>query len=130
MNSHQIQIEKWDRAKILLTEAAVRERHTPPEDFRISVFWIDAGTRYSGSTREGVVYVLSGSCSWSLGGRAVAAEEGDILQLPDSTYEFEVRGDDRCQIIHVWNLKEIWTLHNHHSEQIAAGQPAARSESK
>ena len=117
-----IKITRWEGSQI--SEAGVRQNHVPPEDFRISSQRFDPGDQFPGTTREGLVYVLSGSCSWSIDGQKVNAVEGDVAHFPAGSYEFEVVGDRPCDLVHVWNLKELLEHHDKQRAEQDAGDQA------
>ena len=118
-----VRITRWEEAQI--SEAGVRQAHVPHENFRISTQRFEPGIRFSGTTREGLVYVLSGSCRWSIDGQQVNAVEGDVAQMPTGSYEFEVVGDHPCDLAHVWNLNELFGLRNKQPAERAGGHRSA-----
>ena len=91
-----------DDAEVTLD--SVRLWHTPAGHYRISPGAYPAGTSFSGSTRAGRVYILSGSCSYTFDGSTVQLAGPTYLDHPEGRFNFAVDGDDAVSLVNVWLL--------------------------
>lgn len=96
--------EEWDPGQGELTISSLRERFSPPEDFRVSPMRYPPGTKFCGTARRGTLYVLQGQCEFA--GNAISA--GEFLEHGDLQYSFEVVGNEECEIVHVFPLAHLF----------------------
>lgn len=101
-----LRFTRWEGSEISVDK--IREVHVPNESYRISPCSFEPGVRFAGATREGIVYITSGSCQWRMDGKQVTLAEGDVIHHPSGSYDFQVIGDRSCELVHVWNLEEIF----------------------
>ena len=102
MDTHE-EVKQWDEsAHGMLSEDALRRMYVPAERYRISRRRYPAHTKFSGSMRPGLVYVLRGSCTYSFE-HSVQLEARSIGNLPGGPYSFDV-GDEDLEIVLVWEL--------------------------
>jgi hypothetical protein len=96
----------WDEGRFgPLSLEAIRSIHQPANRHRISPNSYAAGTSFSGSTQEGVCYVLRGSVRFEFpGGESLTLRSGQFGTLPRGTFGFEVLGPDAAEVVRVWKL--------------------------
>lgn len=82
----------------------IRALHLPAEHFRISRHRYPSGTTFSGSSRAGRRYVLTGTCAFEIAESTWRLASGDIADLPAGVYIFRVLGPDSVELVSVWEL--------------------------
>jgi hypothetical protein len=103
-------IWRWDELSLgPLCVESIRALHQPPEHFRVSPNRFLASTAFVGIGRAGRKYVMSGSCSFTIGASTWELHAGDIADLPAGEYEFRVLGEEPVEFVSVWELPaEVW----------------------
>ncbi len=84
--------------------------HQPANHYRISPNRYTPGDSFSGATRAGRWYVLSGSCKVSIGPSIWELQAGDVADLPQGEIiRFLLLGDCDVDVIRVWESPcEFW----------------------
>ena len=100
-------IEEWRLGERELSVATLREKFSAKEKFRVSPRRFQAGEKCSGSTREGAVYVLEGSCSFKFGEHTYVLSMNQVFHHAAGSFEFEVLGVEACEYVHVWDIEMI-----------------------
>ncbi len=105
-----MEAKTWDTDRLgPLTEEAVRAKHVPAGRFRVSGKTYPARTAFSGGMRAATCYVLSGACRYAFGDESIEIRRGQVGDLPEGRYQFEVVGDEPARVVVVWELpKEFW----------------------
>ena len=88
----------------------ITERYQPKEHYRISVKTYPADTTFTGSSRKGDIYLLSGHCKFSSANDTLELSGCEFAsQVKESQYTFEVLSKSEVTIVRVWPLpKEFW----------------------
>jgi hypothetical protein len=87
--------------------AAVRERLGSGSNLRVAENSRLPGMRFSGTTHRGTVYVLAGACQFRFAAGTANLCAGSILEHEAGHYDFEVVGDEVCELAHAWDLEEL-----------------------
>ena len=100
----------WDTEHLgPLTEEAVRAKHVPPGHFRVSGQTYPHGTAFSGGMRAATCYVLSGACRYAFGDESIEIRGGQVGDLPEGRFQFEVVGEEPARVVVVWELpNDFW----------------------
>jgi quercetin dioxygenase-like cupin family protein len=83
---------------------AIRLRHLPAEEYRVSPSHYPAGTTFSGAARAGRWYVLAGLCAIEVGSSSWELRAGDIADIPAGEYHFRASDSDGAELVRVWEL--------------------------
>lgn len=94
-----------DISSVAISVDAIRALHVPAENFKAYVSTHDAGTTFP--TKAGhafTLYVLSGSCKTTIGGRDVTLSSSEFITLDAGAYTFEVISDDAVKLVKIFSL--------------------------
>lgn len=103
---HQrIHVERWNEAEQgPLSVDAIRERLLPSGRYRVSEYHYPPSTELEGAMKPGIVYVLSGECSYRFGGATARLSKGQFAQLPGGDYGLAGAGVDELHLVLAWPL--------------------------
>jgi hypothetical protein len=105
-----VAIEKSVWRQGTLNEDAIRARHVPPSQYRISRKSYGPGVTFTGASRAGICYVLEGECKYSFS-ESVTLGEGEYAELPEGQFTFSVLGAKSVTLVQVWLLPEkFWRV--------------------
>ena len=100
-------IMRWNAAdRGTMSVETIKASLDHPERCRVTVNRYSPGTAFSGHTRAGTVYLLSGSCRYSHANGVDTLTANDIFALPAGKYRLEVVGDSEVEEVKVWLLPE------------------------
>jgi hypothetical protein len=89
-----------------LTELAIHNRFAPPSAYRITRHRYPAGAKFSGSSRAGFRFILSGACTIKTT-NSVTLRAGEFVECLEGNFEFAVLGDHDVEEVAVWSLREV-----------------------
>ena len=97
---------KWNElSEILNNEEAIQALYPDPTAHRVSRASYPPKTRYSGVFAvPALVFVVEGSCRYSMDTGSVEVQEGEYVELPRGDYQFD--GDDvrNTSIVRVYSI--------------------------
>lgn len=100
-------VHHWSEiSRAPLTLEAIREMYVPPSHHRISPNRYEAGVAFSGTSRAGRLYVLSGACSKKVGEWGAVLHAGMYADFPAGSFEFKVLGEQQVRLVNVWLIPE------------------------
>ena len=97
----------WNNSWGELSLEAVQSRYSPPEEYRVALKNYEPNTVFSGTMREGKIYMLMGTCQYKFKDSIVELSASQILAHDGGTYEFSVLGAEKCEFVSVWAIGEI-----------------------
>ena len=98
---------KWDEATSgRISLESIRLLFQPESRYRMSWNSYPAGATFSGWSRAGRRYVISGRCVIGLAGRSWELSGGEFLDLPEGNYQLSVSGGSPVELISVRELPE------------------------
>lgn len=123
----QLEVAQWESlSSESMSLDAIRKQYEPAARYRVSRNGYDAGVSFPGTGRAGRLYVLSGSCSKSVGDWKAELGPGTFVDFPGGDYLFSVIGDEPVTLVNVWEIPEPYRQKD--NTQDGSNYPA-RSES-
>lgn len=101
-----IEVIKWDN-KEPLSETLIRSKFIPNANFRISQNTYVGPASFPVARREGLLFVVNGTCTYENPNVNVTFTSGTYARLPEGEYEFKIIDTHRVEIISVWDLNFI-----------------------
>lgn len=101
--------QSWaDHQKPPLSEEEIRKQFTPAENYRFFRHTYPKGSRFSGTTRSTITFILSGSATYKFEeSNLISLKSGEFACLPSGKFEFAASDNNDVDLVNVWSLLDI-----------------------
>jgi len=100
-----VEIRKWEHSEAL-SEEFLKDKFEHPK-YRVSAHEYESGTKFSGASEKGFVFVIEGACKIKTVEGSVLLNKDHYIEQPKGTYNLSVISSTTLKIVSVWNVEEL-----------------------